>query len=125
MDCPPGSPDFINAAAAMVPIAGETPETLLMQLQAIEKQFGRAPKSVHNEARPLDLDIISFGDEVRNTPELTIPHPRAHLRRFVLEPLAEIAPELLLPGRTRTVSQMLEQLVSSERLERINTSELN
>ena len=110
VDCPPGSPHFINAAASLVPRPGETPESLLEKLRQLEKQFGRTPKKIPNEPRPLDLDLIAFGNESRSTPELTLPHPRAHLRRFVLEPLSEIAPELILPGQTRTVARLLREL---------------
>ena len=74
------------------PRAEETPENLLAKLQALEKKFGRRPKQTLNESRPLDLDLIAFGALTRGTQELTLPHPRAHLRRFVLAPLAEIAP---------------------------------
>jgi 2-amino-4-hydroxy-6-hydroxymethyldihydropteridine diphosphokinase len=114
IDCPPGSPIFVNAVVGMVPRASETPEALLAKLQALEKEFGRMPKKVLNEARPLDLDIIAFGNELRDAVELVLPHPRAHLRRFVLEPLAEIAPDLVLPGQTRPVSNLLRELTSVE-----------
>ena len=106
VDCPPGSPNFLNAVVGLTPHAGETPETLLAKLQALEKEFGRQPKKVLNEARPLDLDLIAFGEETRATQELTLPHPRAHLRSFVLQPLAEIAPDFILPGQTMTVSEL-------------------
>lgn len=94
----------------LVPRAGETPELLLASLKSLEKKFGRRRKQVLNEPRPLDLDLITFGEETRHTPELVLPHPRAHQRRFVLEPLSEIAPRLVLPGQKRTVSQLLEGL---------------
>lgn len=110
VDCPPGSPDFVNAAIVLTPFPKETPETLLEKLQSLEKHFGRRPKVVLNEPRPLDLDLIAFGDEVRNTPALTLPHHRAHLRQFVLAPLAEIAPAFHLPGQARTIAQMLADL---------------
>lgn len=110
VDCPPGSPLFVNAVAMFTPRAGETPDSLLAKLQAIEREFGRQPKLVLNEARPLDLDQIAWGDERRDTPELVLPHPRAHLRRFVLEPLAELAPGLVLPGQTRSVTELLAEL---------------
>ena len=97
VDCPPGSPIFLNAVIALRPLPGETPETLLGKLQDLEREFGRKPKTVMNEPRPLDLDLIAFGSETRTTPELTLPHPRAHLRRFVLAPLNELAPDLILP----------------------------
>jgi 2-amino-4-hydroxy-6-hydroxymethyldihydropteridine diphosphokinase len=110
VDCPPGSPAFVNAVAGLVPRAGETPETLLAKLQALEKAFGRRPKQVLNEPRPLDLDLIAFGSETRATPELTLPHPRAHQRQFVLQPLSEVAPDLILPGQSKSVVRLLEKL---------------
>ena len=113
VDCPSGSPKFVNAVVGLVPRADETPESLLKKLQGLEREFGRQPKRVHNEARPLDLDLIAFGDQVRNTPELVLPHPRAHVRRFVLEPLAEIVPDLILSGQTQNVSQLFAALSRS------------
>lgn len=110
VDCPPGSPDFLNAVAGLAPMPEETPETLLEKLQALEKEMGRRPKKVMNEARPLDLDIISFKGEVKNGPDLIIPHPRAHLREFVLGPLSEIAPGLVLPGQRKSVRELLGEL---------------
>jgi len=107
VDCPPGSPKFINAMIGLVPRQGETPESLLGKLQKLEQKFGRKPKQVLNEPRPLDLDLIAFGGETRHTPELTLPHPRATQRRFVLGPLADIAPDLILPGQDETVAQLL------------------
>jgi len=114
VDCPPGSPNFVNAIVGLVPRRDETPESLLKKLQQLENEFGRTPKKILNESRPLDLDLIAFGNETRATPELVLPHPRAHLRRFVLQPLAEIAPELILPGQGRAVSELLRQLTSAE-----------
>ncbi|HTG43450.1 MAG TPA: 2-amino-4-hydroxy-6-hydroxymethyldihydropteridine diphosphokinase [Verrucomicrobiae bacterium] len=114
VDCPPHSPAFINAVIALAPLPNETPEALLGKLQQIEKNFGRRPKIVMNEPRPLDLDLIAFGSETRNFPQLILPHPRAHLRRFVLEPLAEIAPEFVLPGQKKTVRELLEALRTDE-----------
>jgi 2-amino-4-hydroxy-6-hydroxymethyldihydropteridine diphosphokinase len=107
VDCPPGSPKFVNAVAGLLPRSGETPETLLDKLKSLEREFGRQPKRMHNEARPLDLDLIAFGKETRNTTDLVLPHPRAHERRFVLEPLAEIAPDFVLPGQTQTARDLL------------------
>jgi 2-amino-4-hydroxy-6-hydroxymethyldihydropteridine diphosphokinase len=120
VDCQPGSPEFINAVVAVKPIAGETPESLLGRLQNLEREFGRVPKKVLNEARPLDLDLIAFGEEVRNSPELILPHPRAHSRKFVLAPLAEIAPDLVLPGQKESVRELLEALRTDEVVERLS-----
>ena len=121
VDCPPGSPPFVNAVAGLVPLSGETPESLLAKLQSLEKKFGRRPKKVLNEPRPLDLDLIAFGSETRNTPELVLPHPRSHLRRFVLQPLSEIAPGLVLPGQPTTVAEFLAALDPGETLVRLNS----
>ena len=119
VNCPPGSPFFVNAVVGLVPRIDETPESLLAKLQALEKEFGREPKQIPNEPRRLDLDLIAFGNEVRATPELTLPHPRAHLRRFVLQPLGEIAPELILPGQGKTVAKLLAELPADETVTRI------
>src|SRR5580698_2973603 len=99
VDCPPDSPKFINAVAGLVPRKNETPESLLKKLRELEKEFGRRPKKILNEPRSLDLDLIVFGNEIRHSPELVLPHPRAHQRRFVLQPLSELAPGLVLPGQ--------------------------
>ena len=122
VDCPPGSPAFVNAVVGLMPRAGETPESLLAKLQALEKEFGRQPKKVLNEPRPLDLDLIAFGSETRATPELTLPHPRAHQRRFVLQPLSEIAPDLVLPGQSESVAQLLAQLPPDESMRKARRS---
>ena len=114
VDCPPGSPVFLNAVAGLVARANETPESLLAKLQALEREFGRQPKTLLNEARPLDLDLIAFGQQTRATPTLTLPHPRAHQRRFVLEPLDELAPVLVLPRQSRTVHELLGALGQNE-----------
>ncbi len=120
VDCPPGSPPFVNAVAGLIPREDETPESLLNKLGALEIEFGRRPRSVLNEPRPLDLDLIAFGTETRGSAELTVPHPRAHVRRFVLQPLSEIAPGLVLPGQTRTVAQLLAALPPDELIGRID-----
>jgi 2-amino-4-hydroxy-6-hydroxymethyldihydropteridine diphosphokinase len=112
VDCPPGSPAFVNAIVGFEPKRGETPETLLHKLKSLEREFGRRPKTIHNEPRPLDLDLIAFGNETRSTSELALPHLRAHARRFVLGPLNEIAPDYVLPGQNKTIAQLLAQLPS-------------
>lgn len=119
VDCPEGSPDFINAVAGVTPTEEEIPESLLVKLQALEMEAGRRPKVVLNEPRLLDLDLISFGEEQCASTALTLPHPRFQERRFVLAPLAEIAPEAILPGQTQTVSELLAALESDEILVRL------
>ncbi len=110
VDCPPGSPPFVNAVAGIRPLPGETPSTLLHRLQALEAAFGRKARRRVNEPRLLDLDLIAFGPRIVQEPGLELPHPRAHLRRFVLEPLAEIAPDFVLPKLARSVRELLRRL---------------
>jgi len=119
VDCPPGSPVFVNAVVGLVPDEEETPESLLDRLQSWEKEAGRRAKLVLNEPRPLDLDLISFGEERRSTQPLLLPHPRAALRRFVLQPLSEIAPDYCLPGQSLTVAQLLAALAPDPGMQRI------
>ena len=119
VDCPPESPPFVNAVAGLEVLPNETPESLLEKLQSLEKEFGRQPKKVLNEARPLDLDLIAFKHATRNTQHLILPHPRAQQRRFVLEPLSEIAPNLILPGQVKSVAQLLAELPEDAGMSRI------
>jgi len=122
VNCPPNSPLFVNAVVGFAPQKNQTPESLLQKLRALEKEFGRPPKKVLNEPRSLDLDLIAFGTETRHTPELVLPHPRAHLRRFVLQPLSEIAPDLILPGQSKIVSQLLAELLDEEMVTRLDAT---
>lgn len=114
VDCPPNSPPFINAVAGLFPLPGETPESLFRHLREIEILFGRQPKKILNEPRVLDLDLIAFGSWILNAPGLILPHPRAHSRRFVLQPLSEIAPDFVLPGQAKTVRELLLSLPLAE-----------
>ena len=93
---PGEQPDYINAVAA---VDTELPPLAMLQaLLALEQRFGRARHTVL-APRTLDLDLLLYGNTVLDTAELQLPHPRLHLRAFVLVPLAEIAPALSLPGR--------------------------
>ena len=89
-------PEFINAAAALETTLA--PEALLDALFDIETRFGRQ-RAERNGPRTLDLDLLLYADLELDLPRLTLPHPRLHLRAFVLQPLAEIAPDLHLPRR--------------------------
>ncbi|MDH7504354.1 MAG: 2-amino-4-hydroxy-6-hydroxymethyldihydropteridine diphosphokinase, partial [Verrucomicrobiota bacterium] len=92
--------------------------SLLGKLLAIENEFGRT-RPGHNAPRTLDLDLIAFGAETRQSADLTLPHPRAHTRRFVLQPLAEIVPDFVVPGLNATIAELLASLAESERIERL------
>lgn len=120
VDCAPGTPPFVNAVVGLTPRPGETPESLWQALQALEQEFGRPAQHRRHEPRSLDLDLIAFGPVVQSGPGLTLPHPRAHQRRFVLAPLAEVAPDLVLPLQRRTVRQLLAELQSDEVVRRLD-----
>jgi len=85
------------------------PEDLLVLVKGIERKMGRQPGRP-NSPRPIDIDILFYGDKVINTPELKIPHPRMNYRAFVLVPLAEIAPVLVHPVTKKTVKEMLQEI---------------
>jgi len=110
---PKDQPDFINCAVEI-----ETdlpPRKLLSELLSIEDALGRVRKERWRE-RAVDLDIIFYGSLAMNSDDLTIPHPRAHLRRFVLEPLAEIDPAFVHPVLGASVSELLEKVEGLERV---------
>ncbi len=107
-------PDFINAVAALE-VAGSA-DDFLAALFAIEASFGRV-RSRKNAPRTLDLDLLLYGTEIRNAPGLTLPHPRLTKRAFVLAPLAEIAPTLLISGHGH-VADLLAR-VAEQRIERL------
>lgn len=91
-------PEFVNAVAELATTLA--PEALLEALLEVEQRFGRV-RAEKNGPRTLDLDVLLYDQRLVDLPHLTLPHPRLHLRAFVLYPLAEIAPGLRLPGRGR------------------------
>ena len=88
-------PDYLNAVAALA--TSLAPHALLRALQGIELQHGRE-RPYRNAPRTLDLDLLLFGEQVIASPDLVVPHPRLHQRAFVLRPLADLAPSLVIPG---------------------------
>ena len=90
-------PLYLNGAAELETTL--TARELLDRLLAVEQRFGRVRVPGEHGPRTLDLDLLLYGDEAIDEPGLTVPHPRLHERRFVLEPLAELAPGLVVPGR--------------------------
>ncbi len=107
-------PEFVNAVACVE--SELTADELLDELQKVETAHGRA-RSFANAPRTLDLDLLAYGDEVRDTPRLTLPHPRMHERAFVLKPLLEIDPHARIPGRGAAVD--LLAAVAGQPCERI------
>jgi 2-amino-4-hydroxy-6-hydroxymethyldihydropteridine diphosphokinase len=90
-------PRFLNGAARLTTTL--TPRTLLDVLLEVERRLGRTREGVRFGPRTVDLDLLLHGDERLAEPGLTVPHPRLHERPFVLEPLHELAPDLVVPGR--------------------------
>ena len=108
VDCPPGSPPFLNACVEV--FTAMPPEEIMAHCLHIESELGRKRGKVRGEARTCDIDFLYYGEMRINSPALILPHPRAHLRRFVLQPLCDIDPSLVLPGQTETVAQLLDRL---------------
>ena len=109
--CEPGAPKFLNAAIEFG-YAGEARD-LLRSLAAIEKLLGRPANHARNASRTVDLDLLYFGELEIDTAELQLPHPRLADREFVLRPLADIAPDLVLPRQTESVGALLLQFTST------------
>lgn len=108
VDCAPGTQAFLNT---VIEIEAEcTPYELHAHLKAVESALGRPEQRERNSPRTLDLDLLYADDVISDDPVLTLPHPRLHERRFVLQPLADIRPDLMLPQQTLTVAELLVRL---------------
>ena len=103
-------PDFLNAVAELETDLG--PRPLLDRLIEVERELGRVRDGKRWGPRTIDLDLLVYGDETSDVPALQLPHPRLHERLFVLAPLAELAPDLIVPGRGR-VADLLTKLQSA------------
>ncbi len=109
---PSGQPPYVNAVATLL-VERIDPAELLAQLMAVETACGRQ-RSVPNAARTLDLDLIAIGGMIRAAPDPILPHPRAHLRGFVLAPLADVAPDWVHPVLRRTATELLAALPAQD-----------
>ena len=108
VDCASGTQAFLNSVIEIE--AACSPHELHARLAAVEQALGRPAEREKNAPRTLDLDVLYAGDFVSSDPALILPHPRLHLRRFVLQPLADIRPNLKLPGHDLTIGQHLAAL---------------
>jgi 2-amino-4-hydroxy-6-hydroxymethyldihydropteridine diphosphokinase len=108
IDCEPGAPKFLNAVVEFG--YNGDPLQLLKKLKSVENALGRPREHARNVSRKIDIDLLYIGETEINEGELKLPHPRMHLRRFVLQPLADIRPELILPRQAKTVRELLAQL---------------
>ncbi|MFN2542578.1 MAG: 2-amino-4-hydroxy-6-hydroxymethyldihydropteridine diphosphokinase [Chthoniobacterales bacterium] len=105
--CEPEAGKFLNAVIEFE--FGGEPVELLDQLIGIEQSLGRERDHARNVSRKIDIDLLYFGDRKIEHERLQLPHPRMHVRKFVLQPLADIRPELMLPPQTKTVRDLLAQ----------------
>jgi 2-amino-4-hydroxy-6-hydroxymethyldihydropteridine diphosphokinase len=103
--CEPGAGKFLNAVVEFE--YEDDPARLLEQLIQIEETLGRKPDHPQNVSRTIDLDLLYCGDQRTNEERLQLPHPRMHLREFVLRPLADIRSDLVLPLQMKTVRELL------------------
>ena len=112
VDCPAGSPDFFNTVIE-IDYVGE-PYALLESAQGIEFHLGRESVREHNAPRVIDIDLLYFDDLVLNDDILILPHPGITHRLFVLQPLSDIRPHLILPGDRATITEHLQRIDSGE-----------
>ncbi len=117
VDCEPGAQNFYNA---VIEIGFEKSTDVLFEaLQKIERDLGRERNHERNVSRSIDLDLLYFGSERRSDAQLQLPHPRMTERKFVLQPLCDIAPDLRLPGQTKNVGELLAQLQDQGKITRL------
>ena len=117
VDCEPGAQNFYNA---VIEIGFEkSADALFEALQKIEQALGRERNYERNVSRTIDLDLLYFGSEHRDDAQLQLPHPRMTERKFVLQPLCDIAPDLRLPGQTKNVGELLVQLQDHGKITRL------
>ena len=108
------NPDFLNAIV-IVETSVEV-HALALAMHNIEAQIGRTPSAFRNAPRVIDIDLIACDALALDESDLQLPHPRTAIRRFVLEPLAELRPDLILPGQSRTIRQLLATLPATPRV---------
>jgi 2-amino-4-hydroxy-6-hydroxymethyldihydropteridine diphosphokinase len=120
VDCEEGAGKFLNAVVEFG--YDGRPADLLQGLRQIEASLGRPGEHARNVSRKIDLDLLYVADMTIEEGELQLPHPRMHRRRFVLQPLADIRPDLILPGQTKTVRELLASLTQSAKVERLTNN---
>lgn len=108
VNCPEGSPNYLNACLELY--TEQSPQELLKQCQHIEAELGRVRSGIYGEARSCDIDIINYSDVQLDSSELTLPHPRAHERAFVLQPICDIDPYFTLAGQEQDAQSLLQTL---------------
>jgi len=117
VNCEPGALKFLNAVVEFD--YERNPVQLLEQLVQIDESLGRKRDHRKNVSRTIDIDLLYCGDRQIDNKRLQLPHPRMHLRKFVLQPLADIRPELMAPSQTKTIGQLLAQRKESGEMIRL------
>src|SRR5262245_1759107 len=112
--CEPGAGKFLNAVFEFE--YDSDPARLLEQLIRIEESLGRKRDHLRNFSRTIDIDLLYCGDQRINDKRLQLPHPRLHLREFVLRPLADIRPDLVLPNQKKSIRELLAEVEQSGEL---------
>ena len=122
VDVPPqwSGQSYLNTAAALE--TDLSPDALSAIVHGIEDKLGRRRIGYH-APRTIDIDSVAFGDARSTRPDLRLPHPEAASRRFVLQPLADIVPDFILPGQTRTIAELLATLPPEPRVRRLEATE--
>jgi len=115
--CEPGAQKFFNVVMEL-DYAGHAQE-LLAALRAIEKSLGRDPTHRRSVSRTIDLDLLYLNNCTIDDADLQLPHPRLHMRRFVLAPLADIRPDVILPGQTKPIRALLNELADNSAVVRV------
>jgi 2-amino-4-hydroxy-6-hydroxymethyldihydropteridine diphosphokinase len=113
----PDQPPFLNMVAEISADIPFSPEQVMARLLRVEYSLGRT-REVPMGPRTLDLDLLLYGEERRATEFLSLPHPRLHVRRFVLAPLAELAPQLVHPALHKTIGELLESVEDNSEVRR-------
>ena len=114
VDCEPGAGKFLNAVLEIE--YDGAPNELLEQLVRVEESLGRKRDHARNVSRKIDIDLLYADDLSVENERLQLPHPRMHLRTFVLQPLADIRPDLLLPDQRKTARELLAQIKDSAKV---------
>ncbi len=114
VNCPEGSPSFLNAVLELT--TDLPPRELLAELQALETVLGRPRIHEQNSPRTIDLDLLYCGGITHSSPDLILPHPQLAERQFVLKPLADIRPKLVLPNFTKNIEELLGLVIADKEL---------
>lgn len=120
VDCLQGTGSFLNAVAIIK--SDQKPEFFLEKLREFERKQGRAKIYKKNSSRPLDLDILFWGGQTIKSETLIVPHPYLLQRRFVLQPLCDLRPNLILPGETKPLHYFLTHLTNKEEVIRVENN---